>query len=238
MKYSWATATHVGHVRAGNEDSVHPGTDGSGDGPLLIAVADGMGGHVGGEIASRVAIEAASAEPADVLTAAERVDAANAAVLDAIRNDTGLAGMGTTLTLGIFDEEGVLRIGHIGDSRVYLLRDGHMTQITTDHTLVSDLVARGQITPFEALTHPRRHLLTRVIGMADVNAEALDRPLVAGDRVLLCSDGLTTMVPDHAIAEILHTAASPTEAAWSLIEAANAAGGMDNTTVAVVDAAT
>jgi len=238
MKYSWATATHVGQVRAGNEDSVHPDTDGSGEGPLLIAVADGMGGHVAGEIASRVAIEAASAEPADVLTPAERVDAANDAVLEAVRNDASLAGMGTTLTLGIFDEEGTLRIGHVGDSRVYLLRDGYIIQVTTDHTLVSEMVARGQITPIQAQTHPRRHLLTRVIGMAEVTADAVEKPLQPGDRVLLCSDGLTTMVADYQIAEILHSAASPTEAAWSLIEAANAAGGMDNTTVAVVDVAT
>lgn len=238
MKYSWATATHVGHVRAGNEDSVHPDTDGSGEGPLLIAVADGMGGHVAGEIASRVAIEAASAEPADVLTPAERVDAANDAVLEAVRSDASLAGMGTTLTLGIFDEEGTLRIGHVGDSRVYLLRDGYIIQVTTDHTLVSEMVARGQITPIQAQTHPRRHLLTRVIGMAEVTADAVEKPLQPGDRVLLCSDGLTTMVADYQIAEILHSAASPTEAAWSLIEAANAAGGMDNTTVAVVDVAT
>jgi serine/threonine protein phosphatase PrpC len=238
MNYSWATATHVGHVRAGNEDSVHPDTDGSGEGPLLIAVADGMGGHVAGEIASRVAIEAASAEPADVLTPGERVGAANDAVIQAVRDDASLAGMGTTLTLGIFDEDGTLHIGHVGDSRIYLLRDGYITQVTTDHTLVNEMVARGQLTPLQAQTHPRRHLLTRVIGMADVDAEEIERQLQPGDRVLLCSDGLTTMIPDYQIAEILHTSASPTEAAWSLVEAANSAGGMDNTTVAVVDVAT
>ncbi len=238
MKYSWATATHVGRVRAGNEDAVHPDTDGSGEGPLLIAVADGMGGHVAGEVASRVAMEAASIEPADVLTPAERVDAANDAVLQAIRDDASLAGMGTTLTLGIFDEDGTLRIGHVGDSRVYLLRDGYITQATTDHTMVNEMVERGQLTPLQAQTHPRRHLVTRVIGMAEVAAEEVERPLLPGDRVLLCSDGLTTMLPDYQIAEILHSAASPTEAAWSLVEAANAAGGMDNITVAVVDVAT
>ncbi len=237
MKYSWATATHVGHIRAGNEDSVHPTGDGSGAGPVLIAVADGMGGHVAGEIASRIAIEAATIEPPDVLTPAERLAAANEAVLGAVRDDPTLAGMGTTLTLGVFDRDGVLHLGHIGDSRAYLWRDDDLSQITVDHTLVSDMVARGQLTPAQAQNHPRRHLLTRVVGMAQVSADTLDEPLLPGDRVLLCSDGLTTMIPDYAIAEVFHAAGTPTEAAWSLIEAANAAGGMDNTTVAVVDVA-
>jgi protein phosphatase len=236
MRYTWANATHVGLIRSGNEDSVRPMNDGSTEEPTVIAVADGMGGAVGGEVASRIAIEAAMAEPADAaIEPADRVRAGNDAVLAAIEEDYTLSGMGTTLTLGLFLPAGLLRIAHIGDSRLYLLRNGVLEQLTKDHTLVAELVAMGQITPEEAETHPRRNLVTKVIGTPEISVDEFDIDLKPGDRVVICSDGLNAMVRDDAIAKILTDSWAPSDAAWSLIEAANAAGGADNTTVAVVD---
>lgn len=236
MRYTWASATHVGLVRAGNEDSVRPINDGSMEEPVVIAVADGMGGAVAGEVASRVAIEAALVqEPTDDLTPGDRVRNGNAAVVDAVAADYELSGMGTTLTLGLFLPSGTVRIAHIGDSRLYLYRDGELQQLTTDHTLVAELVALGQITPEQAETHPRRHLVTRVIGTPVIDVDEFDLDLEPEDRLVFCSDGLNSMLRDHEIAAQLADASSPSEAAWSLVEAANAAGGTDNTTVAVVD---
>ena len=236
MRYTWATATHVGRVRVGNEDAVRPYRDGSTEEPVVIAVADGMGGAVAGEVASRIAIEAAVAEPPDALiTPAQRVEAGNEAVIAAIAEDHRLSGMGTTLTLGHFKPSGTLTIGHIGDSRLYLFRDGKLEQLTSDHTLVAELVAMGQITEQQAETHPRRHLVTRVIGTEAVTPDEFDVDLEPGDRVLICSDGLNSMLRDSRIEELMDGSPSPSDVAWSLVEAANAAGGTDNTTVAVVD---
>jgi protein phosphatase len=232
VKYVWATATHVGHVRTNNEDSVTPEADGAGRGPVVIAVADGMGGAVGGEIASRIAIDAAVAEPG---TPGARVTAANAAVLAEVADQPALYGMGTTLTLGIFDPAGLVELAHVGDSRAYLYRVGVLEQITYDHTVVMEMVRSGMITEAQAATHPRRHMLSRVIGMADVTIDELSLPLHDGDRLLFCSDGLSNYVADSAVSMVLRTAPSPSDAAWSLVEAANRSGGHDNTTVAVVD---
>ena len=145
--------------------------------------------------------------------------------------------MGTTLTLGVFHADGSLRMAHVGDSRAYVLRNGELRQITDDHTLVAELVAGGILTPEQARTHPRRHMVTQSIGMPDVRIDTIEEALEPGDRVLVCSDGLTIMVEDAEVAQILADAESPSEAAWNLIAAANAAGGHDNTTVAVVDVA-
>ena len=168
MRYTWASATHVGLVRAGNEDSVRPISDGSTEEPVIIAVADGMGGAVAGEVASRIAIEAAFAPGATAdLTPGDRIRRGNAAVVQAVADDHTLSGMGTTLTLGLFLSTGIAQIAHIGDSRLYLYRDSELRQQTRDHTLVAELVAMGQITAEQAKTHPRRHLVTRVIGTPD-----------------------------------------------------------------------
>ena len=235
MKYTWATATHVGHVRDQNEDSVAPEVDGSSGGPIVVAVADGMGGAAAGEVASRLAIDAAVAgPPADVDTARRILDA-NRAVLDAVLKDPSRAGMGTTMTLGVFDGEGSLHLGHVGDSRAYLLRNDELERLTTDHTYVMELVARGQLSVEDAASHPRRNLITRVVGMEDITVDESKVQLEPGDRVLLCSDGLTDMVPDDEIGRILRTEESVPGAAWALVEAANAAGGVDNTTVALID---
>ncbi|MDJ0924359.1 MAG: protein phosphatase 2C domain-containing protein [Acidimicrobiia bacterium] len=215
---------------------MRPFDDGSTEEAVVVAVADGMGGAVAGEVASRVAIEAAMAEGADAeISPADRVRAGNDAVLSAIGEDYTLSGMGTTLTLGLFDPSGFLHVAHIGDSRLYVLRNEELQQVTTDHTLVAELVALGQITEEQAETHPRRHLVTRVIGTDTITVDELEIAIEPGDRILLCSDGLTTMLRDPDVADLLRAATSASDAAWSLVEAANAAGGTDNTTVAVVD---
>ena len=234
MNYTWASATDIGHIRETNEDSVFPEADGAAPGPIVIAVADGMGGAAAGEVASRLAIDAATQGDG---TAIDRVARSNRTVLQAEADDATLAGMGTTLTLGIFHDNGRLEVGHVGDSRTYLLRGGELEQLTTDHTLVAEMVASGRITAAQAETHPRRHLLTRVVGMTDTRAEVVERQLEDGDRVLFCSDGLTGMVSDTGIKRLLEAAVDPSEAAWSLVEAANGAGGIDNVTAAVVDTA-
>ncbi len=233
MNYTWASATDVGHVRDKNEDSVFPVADGHSAGPIIVAVADGMGGAAAGEVASRLAIEAATGGDGSPL---DRVLRGNAAVLDAEAADQTLSGMGTTLTLCILGEEGDAQLGHVGDSRAYLLRAGELSQVTRDHTLVAEMVEQGRLSPAQAETHPRRHLLTRVIGMSGVTPDLIDLDLEPGDRLLICSDGLNLMVSDVGIQRLLAGASDPSEAAWSLVEAANAAGGLDNVTVVVVEA--
>lgn len=232
MTYLWASATHIGLHRELNEDSSWPTTPGSGKGPVVAAVADGMGGHAGGEVASRLALQAAIARKGN---AAQRVAAANAAVIDGIVVEPRMAGMGTTLTLGIFRSNRILEIGHVGDSRAYLLRDGDLTRLTRDHTLVAELLAEGRISDEEARDHPQRNRLTRAIGTTEqITIDTAKKELSGGDRILLCSDGLTSEVTDDRIAPLLGRG-SPEEAAWALVEAANSAGGHDNVTVVVVD---
>lgn len=233
MNYVWATGTHQGLVRDGNEDAVHPAGSGSGSGPEVIAVADGMGGHVAGEIASHLAIEGATAAGDE--TPEARATAANDAILEKVSTEPALRGMGTTLTLGIFGEDGILRMAHVGDSRAYLLRDGELEMLTQDHTVVAELVAMGHLTEEAAEDHPQRHLLTRTLGLGPVDVDTRDLELQVGDRVLLCSDGLTTMLDHDEIETILSADGGVESAVWSLIEAANSSGGIDNTTVAVVD---
>lgn len=234
MKYVWASGSHVGRVRSGNEDSVYPRRGGNTDGPLLVAVADGMGGHVAGEVASRVAIDAAT-DP-DGEAAGARVVAANEAVSERAANDPELYGMGTTMSLADLSADGTGRIGHVGDSRIYLLRAGVLSQVTTDHTLVAALLESGQISSDEVDTHPKRHYVTRALGLdRTVEVDEFTVQLEAGDRLMLCSDGLSEMVPDTAIGDVLSEADAPEPAVWSLIEMANEAGGVDNISVIVVD---
>lgn len=236
MNYVWGTGTHVGRVRDGNEDSLYPAESGSSNGPVLLMVADGMGGAVAGEVASRLAVEAAADSPAgDPVSPEDRVLAANRAVVDATRNDPSLAGMGTTLTLVELAEDGTADFAHVGDSRAYLLRDGDLELLTTDHTLVHELIELGRITPEEAENHPHRHLITRVLGLGPIGVDTFSLELQDGDRLLLCSDGLNTMVTDVAIQELLAAGVGVEPTAWALIEQANTAGGLDNTTVVVVD---
>ncbi len=236
MNYVWATATHQGRIRDRNEDSVYPETSGSGDGPAIVAVADGMGGHIAGNIASSVALAAATEAPADAPVSTEqRVLAGNEAILERITLEPELSGMGTTMTLGRFRPDGTLELSHVGDSRCYLFRNGDLLQLTTDHTVVAELVALGHLKAEDVATHPQRHLVTRTLGLGPVTVENLTLELEEGDRLLFCSDGLTTMVDDTAIGDLLAAGDDPEATAWHLVEAANTAGGVDNITVAIVD---
>ncbi len=231
MTLSWATGTHPGRVRTNNEDRLHPPTAGRGP-ALLAAVADGMGGHVGGEVASRIAVETATARRRRAMT--DRVRLANEAIYERSLEDQDLAGMGTTLTIADVSQGGVL-IGHVGDSRCYLIRDGELRLLTRDHTVAYEQLESRKITEEEAAQHPQRHVLTRVLGLLPVvDVDIVEEPLEPGDRLLMCSDGLNGMITD---AQILETAAtgSPEEAVWGLIERANLAGGYDNISVVIVD---
>ncbi|HVU74659.1 MAG TPA: PP2C family serine/threonine-protein phosphatase, partial [Mycobacteriales bacterium] len=223
----------VGHVREDNEDAAFAGN-------RLLAVADGMGGHAGGEVASRVTIAALAAldEDApgtDLLTALRvAVDDASERIRGMVQGEPDLAGMGTTLTALLVSGQ---RIGlaHIGDSRGYLLRDGALTQITHDHTYVQDLIDAGRLTPEEAAQHPRRSMLLRALdGRDDVEVDLRVREGRTGDRYLLCSDGLSGVVSADTIREQLMLP-SPEDAAQSLVDLALRAGGPDNITVVVAD---
>jgi serine/threonine protein phosphatase PrpC len=232
LKYVWATATHQGMVRDTNEDSVFPTSSGESSEDVLLIVADGMGGHVAGEVASRIAINAAASTDVDP---ADRVAAGNRAIREEVARDPALDGMGTTMTL-LRIEQGVATIAHIGDSRAYLLRDGELSQLTDDHTVAAEYVAQGQLSPEEAATHPQRHMLLRTLGLTRfVNIDEITVEVLPGDRLLLCSDGLTEMVRDDAIASTLLDG-TPDEVVWELVEMANNAGGVDNITVVVVEA--
>lgn len=230
MRYLWATATHKGMVRDSNEDSVFPTSSGESGDDVLVIVADGMGGHVAGEVASRIAINAAASTE---VGPSDRVAAGNRAIREEVARDPALDGMGTTMTL-LQIEGGIATIGHVGDSRAYLLRDEALTQLTEDHTVAAEYVAQGQLSPEEAATHPQRHMLLRTLGLTRfVNVDELKVELAPGDRIMLCSDGLTEMVKDDAIAKAL-AGGTPDEVVWELVEMANNAGGVDNITVVVV----
>jgi protein phosphatase len=232
MRYVWGSATHQGMVRKNNEDSLFPDKSGESDGQAVLMVADGMGGHIAGEVASRLAINAAASaelEPDD------RVAAANRAIREEVARQPDLEGMGTTLTLVELEPEGVARVAHVGDSRAYLYRDGELRQLTEDHTVAAEYVALGHISAEEADDHPQSHMLTRCLGLTRfVNVDRIDLDLSHGDRLLLCSDGLNSMVPADGIAKAL-TNGTADEAAWKLVEAANKAGGHDNISVIVID---
>lgn len=232
MRYVWASATHRGMVRDTNEDSVFPGSSGESTDSVLAIVADGMGGHVAGEVASRIAINAAASSNQ---SAAERVSTANRAIREEVAREPSLEGMGTTMTLLEIDGN-VATLAHVGDSRAYLLRDGRISQLTEDHTVAAEYVAQGQLSLEDAASHPQRHMLLRTLGLARfVNVDEVKFDVVAGDRILLCSDGLTEMVPDAKIAKTVSRGA-PDEVVWQLVEMANDGGGVDNITAVVVEA--
>jgi protein phosphatase len=195
-------------------------------------VADGMGGAVAGDLASRLAVEHASHGEG---TPAERVREGNNAILEEARRRPHLAGMGTTLTLAELAPDRRMRMAHVGDSRAYLLRDGELRLLTQDHTMVAEFVASGKLSPLEALGHPQRSVLTRALGISEsIDVDELELELRPADRLLICSDGLPSMVDDADIANGLG-AGSPEEAVWRLIEMANMAGGFDNITALVVE---
>lgn len=237
MRYVWATGTHQGRIRERNEDSVYPETSGAGNGPIIVAVADGMGGHVAGNVASALALATATeAAPDSDIETVERLISANEAILKRVREQQELSGMGTTMTLGRFLNDGTLELAHVGDSRCYLARGDELRQLSTDHTVVAELVALGHLNPDDVDTHPQRHLVTRTLGLGPVTIESETLSLEEGDRLVFCSDGLTSMVKNDDIHRIVTAGDDPEATIWNLIEAANSAGGVDNITVAMVDA--
>ena len=229
MRVDAGAATDIGKVRERNEDSFLAESP-------VFAVADGIGGHRGGEVASRLALEVVEQMSTNGKgTLAERVREANRAVFERSQADRQVTGMGTTLTAVVVEGAGV-RLVHVGDSRAYLLRAGSLRQLTEDHTLVARMVKTGEITTDEAEIHPHRNVLTRALGTEpEVRVDEQDVPLIDGDRLLLCSDGLTGMVTEDQIQVILEAAVSPQDAADRLIKAANRAGGVDNITVVVLE---
>ncbi len=220
--------TDTGRQRRDNEDSMFARS------PVFV-VADGMGGAQAGEVASQIATEAFrqglpdAGAPEDRL--ADRAREANRRIYELSRAQHERAGMGTTLTAAYLDDAQVA-IAHVGDSRAYLFRDGSLTRLTQDHSLVDELVRRGKLTEEQAAEHPQRSIITRALGPEPtVDVDTWTYPARAGDVVLLCSDGLTSMISEERVAEILASARRLEQAAGELIAEANDAGGRDNITV-------
>ena len=231
MRFAIGRTTDTGQLRGNNEDAFLVD-----DAHGLFAVADGMGGHAGGEVASRTAIEGLRAAFASGSNIEEAIGRANDAVIDRAATDVQLTGMGTTLTAVTIGGPGELLFGHVGDSRAYLLHDGTLARVTDDHSLVEELVRDGRLTPEQAESHPQRAIITRVLGGdPDVQVDLYPVAVQNGDRVILCSDGLTTMVRERDVERIARTERDPQHAADALVAAANDAGGDDNITVIVID---
>jgi serine/threonine protein phosphatase PrpC len=231
VRFAFGDRTDVGRGRPENEDSLLVDPD---DG--LYAVADGMGGHRAGEVASATAIDALKTAFLGGQRLDQAVGAANAAVFARAAEDASLRGMGTTLT-AIALHDSTAEFGHVGDSRAYLMRDGNVTQVTEDHSLVEQLVREGRLTPEEAQNHPQRAIITRALGVdPNVAVDTYRIDLRPGDRLMICSDGLTNMLSDDTIAQTLRRHADPQQAADTLVDMANQAGGDDNITVILLDA--
>jgi PPM family protein phosphatase len=225
---SHAGASDPGRRRRRNEDSFV-------DQPPLFAVADGMGGAQAGEVASRLAAGAVKESGADLV---KLIQEANRRVHQRSIEDPNASGMGTTLTVAAV-EDALVRIGHVGDSRAYLVRDGELEQLTEDHSLVAELMRSGKLSAEEAESHPQRSVITRALGTdPDVDVDTFAVEPKAGDVFLLCSDGLTTMVDDQTILSLVEERRSDLKGlVKSLIKAANRGGGEDNITVVAFEIA-
>ncbi len=242
MKWEYAGRSDVGKVRQGNEDALFADEERG-----VFIVADGMGGHVAGEVASQIVTETVGPGVSEAveegLTGTELasrvldlIEEANRAILERADNEPEKRGMGTTLTLmALIPEEGYL-FDQVGDSRGYLLRNGTLSQVTRDHTVVQQQVDRGALTPEQARDHPLSHILTRALGTEiNVEADTYGDSVEPGDMFLLCSDGLSGMLPDEDIQKIMSSETDDIQdIADRLIDEANEAGGMDNITAVVV----
>jgi serine/threonine protein phosphatase PrpC len=222
----WKTDT--GRARADNEDSAYAR-------PPLYVVADGMGGAQAGEVASALAVEefrgGLVAQGTAEQRLSERVQAANRRIYETARRKLEHEGMGTTLT-AVYLDESSLAVAHVGDSRAYIFRDGELVRLTHDHSLVEELIRRGKLTPEQAAAHPQRSIITRALGIEpEVEVDTWTYPMQAGDVVLLCSDGLTSMISEPQIASVLAEQPDLERAGDRLINEANEAGGRDNITV-------
>ena len=235
MKLKWGASTDVGMVRQQNEDSYLAEEN-------LYVVADGMGGHNAGEVASALAVTTLKAGARSGIDSVERfrelVQQANTAIYTASLDDSTQSGMGTTLTaLSIVaGEEPRVLVANVGDARTYMWRNGALTRLSVDHSYVQELVNEGIITPEEARVHPRRNIVTRALGIdRSVVVDVFSHLVRTGDRIVLCSDGLVDEVSDADIAVVLGQHSDPQDTAEALVMVANTAGGRDNTTVIVVD---
>lgn len=228
---SWGARTDVGLVREHNEDSYLVRSP-------VFAVCDGMGGHAAGEVASAIAVSTIAEHAplhADDILLGVAVEKANAAVIEGAENGTGRPGMGCTATCVLIEDDR-MAIAHVGDSRIYLLHDGTLVRLTHDHSYVEELVDAGEITADEARVHPSRSVITRALGSdPDMYADHFTIDVSLGDRVILCSDGLSSMVEDSEIEAIAVSSTKPQVAADNLVAAALTEGGHDNVTVIVVD---
>ena len=227
----FGSRTDIGCIREQNEDSLVVKA------PLFV-VADGMGGHAAGEVASEIAVNTlaeCAPEHIDVEALGRAVEQANRDIINAALAGEGREGMGTTCTAAML-EGNRLVIAQVGDSRAYLLQSGKLTQVTRDHSLMANMIDAGQITPEEARVHPNRSVITRALGNDPDTAPDLYQINVKdGDRLLICSDGLTSMIEDGEIQAVMNRVADPQECADMLVEGALAAGGLDNVTVIVAD---
>ncbi|MED5620681.1 Stp1/IreP family PP2C-type Ser/Thr phosphatase [Ideonella sp. BN130291] len=243
MTFEFFSATDTGRARSNNEDSVALDT-----GAQLAVLADGMGGYNAGEVASGMLtafikaelgrwLQEAGAQASDVEVRRAMdicVDNANRAIFNAANSNPQYAGMGTTLVLAVF-REGRLLVGHVGDSRAYRFRGGKLVQITRDHSLLQEQIDAGLITPEQAAFSANKNLVTRAVGVEDtVLLETHQHELQPGDVYLMCSDGLSDMLDDAAIAQVLQMYDSIEAAGAALIDAANDAGGKDNIAVILV----
>jgi protein phosphatase len=226
---AYARASDTGKKRRRNEDSYVVA-------PPLFAVADGMGGAQAGEVASKLAAAALEDTDSGSSKGRERVvsliQEANRRVYERAHADPATSGMGTTMTVALVEGQ-VVTIGHVGDSRAYLVRAGHLEQLTEDHSLVNELLKSGKLSPQEAVTHPQRSVITRAVGTdPDVDVDAFTVDALVGDVFLLCSDGLTDMVDDDGILDLVERHHDDLDRlAKSLVSAANRGGGEDNITV-------
>lgn len=228
---TFGSRTDVGCLREHNEDSLVVA-------PPLFAVADGMGGHAAGEVASEIAVNVLADQApnhADATALGEAVVAANRAVIRGVREGVGREGMGTTCTAAILEGERLV-IAQVGDSRAYLLHQGKLQQITRDHSLMADMIESGQLTPEEARVHPQRSVITRALGSdPHLQPDLYEINVETGDRLLLCSDGLSTMLRDKNIEDVMNKVSDPQRCASQLVSAAVTAGGYDNVTVIVAN---
>jgi protein phosphatase len=240
MQIAVGASTDVGMIRQGNEDNFFAEAD---ERRGVFVVADGMGGHAAGEVASEMAVQiiarhllalgSAVDDGADALVVRAMQDA-NQAIFERMLAETDKQGMGTTASVMVLSDKGYL-IGQIGDSRVYLLRDGALTQITKDHSYVQEQVDAGLLTPEQARYHPYSNVITRCVGASDeVEADLYTGQVRVGDVFLLASDGLTGMVDDRRLQALLLARSGPGRIVDSLIAEANGRGGLDNITAIVV----
>lgn len=230
-RLSWGSRSDVGLVRGHNEDSFLVQDP-------VFAVCDGVGGHAAGEVASAIAVRTISQlapDTADDARLGAAIEEANSAIISAAQSGQGRDGMGCTASAVVIDGSR-MAVAHVGDSRVYLLSGGVLVRITHDHSYVEELVDAGEITADEARVHPSRSIITRALGSdPDMYADHFTLDVHAGDRIIICSDGLSSMVPDAKIESVAISCATPQAAADALVSAALEGGGHDNVTVIVVD---